>query len=339
MKHLLLVLLFGIAGLFLGTMAHAGTIRHDRSDANYVNLAAQSQYEPVGLLLGKSHLCSGTLISDEWALSAAHCLDSGPTKHYSFTVGGNTYSGSNKFVHPDWNGNLGAGSDIALLQLSGPVTGVTPATLLTAADGNEIGLVGTAVGFGRSGTGLTGATGSTGTKRAGRNMIDESGSAFGWSDNISLWDFDNPLNAGDNTIGSAVPLNLEYNVGPGDSGGGMFVDVGGQTLLAGVVSLGWASDGNINSDYGDGSGYTRVSAFEQWISDTISGGGDGGGNGKGNGNGGGGGRGGGRPFSVSLMAGSLESTAALSLSAVPEPTTALLTVIGLLGLCLPRRRG
>ncbi len=328
MRRLHLVLLLGAACLFLGTTAQAGSIRHDRSDADYISLAAAPQYEPVGLLLGKTFLCSGTLIADQWVLSAAHCLDSGAAKHYTFTVGGETYTGSKKFVNPNWNGNLAAGGDLALLKLKNPVTGVNPATLLTTDDPSEIGRVGTAVGFGRFGTGETGSTGSAGTKRAGQNMIDVSGSAFGWSDNISLWDFDNPdLTDNNSIIGEAIPLNLEYNVGPGDSGGGMFVNIGGHTLLAGVVSLGWAIDGIVNSDYGDGSGYTRVSAFEQWIIDTIGGSDDGKGKGGGGGNKG---KGGGRPFSGSLEGGT---------SVVPEPgALALLSITGLALLGWRRRR-
>ena len=40
----------------------------------------------------------------------------------------------------------------------------------------------------------------------------------------------------------------------------------------------WDEDGD--SDYGDASGHTRVSAFNTWIDEILSGGGNGGGNGK-----------------------------------------------------------
>jgi len=82
-------------------------------------------------------------------------------------------------------------------------------------------------------------------------------------------DFDNPHNAADNGFGSATPLTLEGCVAPGDSGGGVFITIGSQTYLEGVISFVASIDGNSNSDYGDASGFGRVSAFIPWITSTI----------------------------------------------------------------------
>ena len=49
----------------------------------------------------------------------------------------------------------------------------------------------------------------------------------------------------------------------------MFITVGSQTCLAGVISFVAASDGNANADYGDVSGFGRVSAFIPWITGII----------------------------------------------------------------------
>ena len=57
----------------------------------------------------------------------------------------------------------------------------------------------------------------------------------------------------------------------GDSGGGVFITTKTGTYLAGVNSFGAAWDGNVNSDYGDVCGYTRVSAFTSWINSIIGG--------------------------------------------------------------------
>jgi hypothetical protein len=45
----------------------------------------------------------------------------------------------------------------------------------------------------------------------------------------------------------------------------VFVTISGQTYLVGVATFVVAADGNANSDYGDASGFGRVSTFIPWI--------------------------------------------------------------------------
>lgn len=258
-------LVFAVTGM---TAAHAGVIRHDRDDLLYRNLADSSGYAAVGdMIINNSSRCSGTAIASNWVLTAAHCVDD-PISSLSFTVGGSTYYGINEIVHQNWTTNLTQGWDIALVELGSTMTGISFAQLYSGT--SEVGNVGTNVGFGRTGTGLTGDTQSSGTKRAGNNMIDAIGANLGWSSNILLQDFDNPLAAGDSFFGSASPLDLEYIIAPGDSGGGLFIDIAGSIYLAGVHSFGASRDGATNFDYGDLAASTRVSSFITWINDIIS---------------------------------------------------------------------
>jgi hypothetical protein len=126
--------------------------------------------------------------------------------------------------------------------------------------------VGSYVGFGNTGNGLSGENGGTqGTKRAGQNIIGL-GSRLGYSNGILVSDFDDPR-----SVNPSQPLtqslNLEYQLARGDSGGALFI--GG--LLAGVNAFITSENNQRLADYGDISAATRVSSHHNWIRNVISG--------------------------------------------------------------------
>ena len=245
--------------------APAGVIRHDRVDAFYTDLA--ENYPFLGRWGGGQ--VSGTLIGADWVLTAAHV---GVNTASTFRIGGSQYGVAETLVHPDYRGTgkIIAGGDLRLVRLSAAVTGVSPAGYSARRD--ELGRVGTAVGWGQTGTGLTGTVpGSGGTKRAGRNVLDLLGSAIvdgngdRWDERLLIADFDSP--DGDaNTLGpagDATPLDLEYMFTFGDSGGGTFVDFGGGPVLVGVHSF--IAGETPFGRYGDLTADTRVADYGDWI--------------------------------------------------------------------------
>ncbi len=240
------------------------TIRDDEPDSDYLALAADPTYASVGSFVNSwGYTGSAVLIAPDWVLTAAHNLVAASSA--TFTVGGVSYTSTELFRNPNYQtSNPIAGSDFGLVHLSTSVTGILPATLY--AGSAEYGQVGTAVGFGFTGTGLTGYNTLDGKERGFQNMIDGD---FGNPTLVIGCDFDNPHSSADNGFGDPMPLTLEGCVAPGDSGGGLFITIGGQTYLAGITSFVANTDGNGNSDYGDFSGFGRVSAFTPWISSIV----------------------------------------------------------------------
>lgn len=247
-----------------GASAGAATIRHDRPDSSYLDLALLPEFAPVGTFVNNWGFSgSGVLIAPDWVLTGAHMFAAATSG--TFTVNGIAYDSTGLFGHSSWNGNnVFAGYDFGLVQLSSPVVGVTPALLYSGS--GEVGEVGTFVGFGHTGTGLTGYQTLDNQKRAFQNVIDGD---FGTADVLLGADFDNPLSVSDNDFGDPVPLDLEGVVAPGDSGGGVFLTVNSTPYLAGMISFVAGRDGSANADYGDVVGFGRVSAVLPWINTTI----------------------------------------------------------------------
>jgi len=319
-----------VAAIVLAPQSWAGVRRHDVLDSVHTSLADSAAYESVGqfhtVTPGTNYLASGTVIAPDWVLTAGHVVDD--VISMEFTVGGTAYAAKQWVPHPKWNGNLSGGYDVALVQLETSVPeALTPATLYTGK--NELGATGTSVGFGVTGTGLTGAITSDDENRAGLNVIDSFYGGPAKKARMFLSDFDNPLAPQDSSYGSSTPLDWEYLIAPGDSGGGLFIDLGDGPMLAGVHSFGASFDGLTDSDYGDISGHTRVSKFTGWIEDVTSGGG--GKPGKGGGKPDNPGKGNGKP-TIALL-----PTTEIAQPAIPEPGPLALLLMGGAGLFRRRR--
>jgi len=256
----------GLIGL-VSAVGWGSTIRDDRADSAYIALGENYPY--VCRVTGGGS-GSGVLIAPNWVLTAGHVFWGRTSGSVRF--GSTVYNSAEVFEYSGWD--VGK-SDLALVRLQTPVVGIEPVRMWNGR--NEVGRVATSVGFGTSGTGISGNTGGYGTKRAFRNVIDGYNEVL-WGYNYYglITDFDKPDNSM-NTFGligsDPTPLDLEGCATPGDSGGGLFVNYGGEEFLVGITSYvawegvdPWASrSSNRYGYYGDNNGYSRVSDAEQWI--------------------------------------------------------------------------
>lgn len=202
-------------------------------------------------------LCGASLINDQWLVSAAHCKASVVTAY----LGLHDYNDLNangvqalsvaKFInHPQYD-DVAQTNDIALLKLSTPVTYSDSVSPICLPGGRRVQVDDKLI--------VTG-WGAVAEKGATSNILLQTDVRVN-PDSVCTEEFGiTPLIA--SQLCAGIQGNQPHDACQGDSGGPLVKrDNDGQFWLAGVVSTGVGCAGH--------GIYSRVSEFEQWISETV----------------------------------------------------------------------
>lgn len=225
-------------------------IRHDKPDAEYIKLA--EQFKPYMCHLNLPD-CEGTIIADQWAITAAHCaieikkkLEKG--KKHCVIMNDKKVEVEKVIIHPEWKDE--GFHDMALIKFQERPKATQVAKLYTDAD--ELGQLTYFVGKGYTGNGIEGIEKTYGQLRAATNRVKSVNESW------LAWEFDDPRKSSDQLT------DYEGISGPGDSGGPAFIIRDDGIYVAGISSF--QDHDGVEGIYGVTEYYTRISQYIKWIS-------------------------------------------------------------------------
>ena len=242
--------LFLILAIFC-TYVSSGTIDPGTLDSKYIEYG--SKFKCVVRICGKSkeglnYCASAVVVNKHWIITAAHVVkDCVSVKIKDFKD--KEYCVTKVIVHEDYHEDNFGHNDIAVGYVEEEINSDFYPELYS--DSDEVGKVCAIAGYGITGTFSTGTHTSDSNKRGGSNKIDKIDRQL--------------LICSPSRPGASDKTSLEFLIGHGDSGGGLFID----KKLAGINSCVMSTDSKPNSSYGDESGHTRISEYVSWVNSHI----------------------------------------------------------------------
>jgi secreted trypsin-like serine protease len=251
-------------------------------------------YDGVVRISVAGYYGTGVLLYDGRAvLTAAHLFSHGSTTasvQFETTQGTQTLSGSKTLVYPGYDAANESG-DLAIVWLSQSApTAAERSELYRSTD--EISQIFTMVGYGQVGTGASGVSSANNTatlRQKAANQFDATadalkavmGSSINWTPKAGtqlVADFDDGSTRHD-ALGQLIQKNdtglgrSEGLIAQGDSGGPAFIGNKVAGVASYVTTLTYGVnpdiDNQLNSSYGEIAAWQRVSAYQQWIDQSL----------------------------------------------------------------------
>jgi hypothetical protein len=227
----------GVAGCVVALAAPAAADPGGPSTIIGGTTAKPGQYPSVAAIRIGGDLCTGTLVSPVWVLTAAHCIDPAviglPTQeqvtanvrvHFDTldlaVDEGRVVHASQTFKDPLFNKDRLGSNDIGLIKLAAPVTDIEPSLVNFSADRVPVGTRVTMVGFGST---EQGGLGTVGVEFELPDHVSVSCPTLGIGTNSNLLCFSQTDNKGTCL---------------GDSGGPSFATIDGRRTVVAVTSFG-----------------------------------------------------------------------------------------------------
>ncbi|MBA4745990.1 MAG: trypsin-like serine protease [Muricauda sp.] len=224
--------------------------RHDTKDEEYI-VYGRRGFESLAVFEDGN----GTLIDEQWVLTARHIADN--QKPGSIVaINGAEFKVEEVVLYPQKpTDDLFEKKDLGLIKLNQKVKGVAPVKCIKKSP--KIGSILYLAGNGDMGNGKTGPILQDKKIRAATNTLDS------LKDHFISFVFDPP--------DSGKATKLEGIPGPGDSGGPAYIKENDVLVLAGVSSFELIENSQNQGRYGARNYYPNVSFFADWIESTIKG--------------------------------------------------------------------